>query len=357
MKKAIGLFLILTLIMIGISYAPVSVNAQIYDVTGINDTSVYYIRNSNTGHYLTVTSTSNNAAVVSSEYNGLTTQKWKVARNSDGSYFLYSIHVTNKVMNVSGSTNITTYNSDGTYYQRFILERVNGRYKIKYQHASTYIYEGEYLNPNYKVSLSASSPYNTWCFELATKGDADIYSFDDNDYDSSYEDNAFESYTGNMGYTSYAFKNYAASTALLYMQGDQIWVHNGHGGEGFVYFMNSAGNSNGTIDNSDINNLVTNKLAGLRMFITTGCSSGENTNNNSSSSASNNLIYAVYEKGAHFAIGWKDSVNTADGVSWIKTFFYYSRYEYTVRKCIEYADFYYDLGAKTTIGDDYQKLN
>ncbi len=367
-KKAVSMLLTLTLIIVSLSsIGTMSVSAASNDVTGLESGSTYYIKNLYTGKYLDVYNgqdvTGQN--VWTYTFNRTNAQKWRLSRNSDGTYKIYTlVGSSTRVLDITG-TNVDIWTDLNLSCQKFSIVRDN-----------TYAYGGTYYiknGSNYVVcnvstsdaviSSSGGGLNAMWSFEEVSKGDADIYAFNywywegiiPLYYNSTGANNTFKTQTSNMGYTSYAFNNYSATNPLSYMKFDQIWVHSGHGNVGFMAFRDDDGNWS-YIQISDINAMTTNQLSSARAIITTGCYTAETTDSNPVSS-SNNIIYAMYAKGAHFALGWTGSVNTATSVNWIKNFFNKSGEGETIKRSIEHADYWSNCGMKFYFGDTYQSLS
>jgi len=365
-KKIISILLILS-VLINVTFVrPIDTAAGSSDVLGIDSGKIYYIKNTVSGLYLDVKEAinSNGQEVVACVFNGNKNQQWKVNRNSNGTYTLVAVFSSNgKVLDVSGSK-LDIYAPGYPSDQQFkISAMLNGSYKIllgsKCLSQNQTPYSG---TTNYKINLpTTANSYSYWSFESINKNDADIYSFKYpagtgySAYDSTGKDSVFVTNTNNMGYYGFAIPNSSAANALNFMKGDSIWVHNGHGGPGVVHFGTATNGNNGSIGITEINNLSANVLSNLKVFITTGCKSGKNTNALSSHSG-NNLINAVFSKGAHFAIGWENDVSMSAGVTWIKTFFEEANKGKTVEQCIYEANKVASLGTVYCLGDKWQKL-
>ena len=371
--KKIYYLLVICIVLSLLPTNSIFIEAGTNDVLGIDSGKIYYIRNAQSGLYLDVSFAINQDGqeVIACAFNGNANQKWKVNRNSNGTYTLVAVFSSNgKVLDVTG-TKLDIYAPNFPNDQQFKLTRhtlktgdcqisIDGKYLIQNKTS----YTG---TTNYKINFGSisSDVYYAWAFELVEKKDADIYSFKYGQvlglfgYDSTGADSTFKTNANNMSYYGYAFPNYtSAANALTYMHtNDSIWVHNGHGAPGRVAFCDSSGNVQGRIFNTDINTLPTNKLANLKVFITTGCQSGRNTDGTYNTSfPNNNLVLAVYEQGARFALGFRDDVDTAKGVTWIKNFFIEANKGKTVGQCQAAADQLSNAGVMRYWGDFRQKL-
>ena len=103
------------------------------------ETGIYNIKNLMTDKYLTVDGgiAENNRNVLTSDYNGSTSQKWKIERQSDGTYKImtdlhnhYNLDVTNGVD--ADGTNVQICGSNDSSAQRWrIFENEDGTYTIQ----------------------------------------------------------------------------------------------------------------------------------------------------------------------------------------------------------------------------------
>lgn len=103
------------------------------------ETGIYNIKNLMTDKYLTVDGgiAENNRNVLTSDYNGSTSQKWKIERQADGTYKImtdlhnhYNLDVTNGVDAVG--TNVQICGSNDSSAQRWrIFENEDGTYTIQ----------------------------------------------------------------------------------------------------------------------------------------------------------------------------------------------------------------------------------
>jgi len=372
-KKITALFIVILIIVF--QFNSNIIFADTNDIVGLATGEIYYIRNYNSGGYLTVAGGDGNLQnVVTSPFTGAKNQQWKLIRNSNGLYTLESVFSTRnpkRVLDVTGF-NVDIYDPTYPTDQRFKLKRLgNGQYSIMWTPPSGYDYffgEINSLGQNIKnVTASESSTVKNslWAFDLVKKMAADIYSFRYQIgtsffffpiyYDTTGTDTIYKNNVDSMGYRGYSFTNLSHNHAFNWMQTTSIWVHHGHGNAGIMGFSDSNGDFTGYIFRQEINALPKNQLAKLKVFITMGCKTGQSSNGNNAS-AENNLIYAVYEKGAHFAMGWKNDVEVSKGVAWLKTFLTESNRGVTIKDAMERASYESYVGVAVFIGDRQQKL-
>lgn len=346
--------LISFVIILAIMSTVFAVASQAADVAGVRAGEYYFLRNVGSGLYMDVTNGEdiNYTNVITYGYNGGTNQQFRVLKPGDKYKFVARCSSAGRVLDVTNS-NVDIYLDGNATYQQFTLVRLSdGTYNIKF--GSSYMIANS-STKNVEISTSSNGNYSKWSFEKVSKGDADIYSFNLSGYNSTLADSTFKSSVNGMGYTGYVLTNTSASNAETNMIGDDIWVHNGKGTSGVMAFYNGSGASTGTIIISDINSLAANSLASLRVFITTAANVANDTNGNPTTSA-NNLMQAVYSKGAHFALGYRDVATYATASSWIQSFCTRADDGVTVKTAVEYADFWNNTGDKYYVGDTNQTL-
>lgn len=361
--------------------SPLSTRAASNDVCGIDTGTTYYIKNLYDGKYLDVYDggDSNGTNVWTYTFDATAAQKWRVERNSDGTYTFYAVvSSNNRVLDINGTNaDIWEYNSSLSR-QKFTLIRnttlaYGGAYQIK--NGTKYVI----LNPGHEtveVSSTGGATNALWSFEPVDKGGADIYT-------SHYENGAFLGIfpthfdtrgaastfvdkCSNMGYSSYHFTNKPATTAHRYMKNDAIWVFRGHGlassnGEPMatLCFFTDAGQNNGYLTASSnlfhgtkdaaISDFSANQLAKAQCVLYIGCSTGE-------SYSGYNLVSSTFNKGAHFALGTTETTYTNETDKWTKKFFEKADTGATIRQCLDHANYYQSIGLLYYEGDVYAKL-
>lgn len=360
MCKRFRILVFVLLIIVIVTNTPIT-KAATYDVKGIKTGQSYIIINTKTGKAIDLDNgiASSNRNIIAYTYNGGQNQRWRISY-SGGLYYLYSMVNTSYAMTASGSNiNLNLANQTPSSKKFTIVRRSDGTYNIKY--GNKYVAQSS----NNIVLVNSINSYSNWSIQQTSKGDADIFGFYYRDpgriggyYNSAKINADFRKYTRQMGYNGYEFTNISAATALSYMRDDHIWVHSGHGTPGKMVFNNSSGGNNGNITIGNINSLPKNQLASLRVFISLGCQTGKNTGNSSTPTSNNNIVKAVYERGAHFALAWKNNVPTDKSQAWVRVFILQSRKNgYTVKKAMQVADVLAYSGSKYYAGDVYQRLS
>lgn len=331
-----------------------SVTGHAADAAGIRAGEYYYLKNVGSGRYMDVTNgvDANYTDVITYSFNGGTNQQFRVLHPGDNYKFVARCSSANRVLDITNG-NVDIYTDSNANYQQFTLVRLSdGTYNIK--NGSNYMIDNSSTH-SVVMSSSSSGNYSRWSFEKVSKGDADIYSFSYTGYDSTSANTAFKNSANAMGYSAYSFTNTSANNALTNMLGDDIWVFNGKGAAGNLLFNTSTGASNGSIAISDVNGLASNGLSSMRVFISTGAYTGNDTNGNPTSS-SNNLVKAAFNKGAHYAIGFREAPGTSLASNWVQSFITRADDGASVGTCVEYADFWVNTGDKYAIGDTSQTL-
>lgn len=371
---------------------PAPASALSNDTPGIESGTTYYIKNIDNGKYLDVKNggDSNGNDVWTYSYNASAAQKWRVVRNSDGSYTLYSVLSTgNRVLDVTG-TNVDIWSYNSSYKcQKFDLLRCNdaiygGTYYIRNTTSTNIPYIYKYVvfdSANNTVNLSSSSNNlkGLWSFEPVAKHDADIYTFYYQDgsilgiptyFDSRGAASTFINKCSNMGYNPYHFTNCSATSAYNNLKSsDSIWVFAGHGlvtpgseePMATICFIDKNGEDNGyitsnytivnsyTTDFKAIDSLPSNTLSKLQCVLYMGCSTGVSYN-------SYNLVSSTYHKGAHFVFGTTVPVGNSVADKWTKKFFEKADTGATIRDCVLHANYYHNIGVPYYEGDVYAKL-
>lgn len=379
-KRILATILGFLMLPVPIALFSAPANAADNDVCGINSGTTYYIKNVYNGKYVDVYdgADANGTNVWTYTFNASNAQKWSVVRNSDGTYTFYAVVSSNdRVLDVTG-TNVDIWSHNGSWSsQKFTLQRdtsmaYGGTYKIK--NGVKYVIADASSN-SVNVSSTGSGLNALWSFEPVTKGDADIYTFYYKTgtilgvipeyFDTRGAASTFVEKCGNMGYKSYHFTNRAAAGAYKYMQNDAIWVFCGHGlysgGEpkATISFKDEDGEYNGYLTTSTvlynsandvaISSLAANALAKAQCVLYMGCSTGV-------SYSGFNLVSSTFHMGAHFVLGTTKSIYTDEIEKWTKKFFEKANTGATIRQCIDYANYYQDIGLLYYEGDVYTKL-
>ena len=353
--KSLACFVICLVILLQTLFLSFTASAASNDVLGIDNGKVYNIRNVRTGMYLTVEGGVNaqgQNVKVGPQNKVLAQQRWKVIRQSDGTYRLQSmLSGTVRYLDRNGS-NIdiwTDYLSD----QKFSLSRVSGSsYGGTYQITigSQYVH----VNSSNDVVLTSSLPNqdsHLWSFELAEKGAAEYFSYKFNGYDSTGASADVCSKMTSMGYFAYNLQQQSASVAHFYMTFADIWVFRGHGTTGgsvlSFYKQNTNGDSvhNGYItansgiglsNSYNIDSLGTNELANARCVLYIACRTGMTRYVGANTV---NLVDSTYNKGAHFVLGIKTDTVSGANDKWVKAFFTQAAAGSPATKLINYIDY------------------
>lgn len=328
------------------------------DVNGLRTTCSYYIMNVYSSKYMDVYYATNadNVAVTGHPYHGASNQRWRIDLCDESSYFIRAGCSSNlRFLSVSSSENIIIHSENGNISQIFEIERQEdllwGRSGVYYIKC-----EGKYLTYSTSDDTLFLSEFpithngaSLWSFEEVTKISADLYNFSEFDY--SISNTTFTEKMETMQYIPSYFLNCTRNQAIARLKGSSIWLHNGHGNRGCIFFGDEI------ISAQDIDSMNINELAGLRCFITLGCKAGDSDVNG------NNLIDSVYAKGAQFALGFVETQYSLWSDWWLYRFIDYSCQGYNIRDSLEYADlFLADMpgvgtGDKYYMGDDYQHLS
>lgn len=379
-KRTLAIILCFLMLPVYIALFSVSANAASNDVCGVSSGTTYYIKNVYNGKYIDVYdgADANGTNVWTYTFNATNAQKWRIVRNSDGTYTFYAVVSSNdRVLDVTG-TNVDIWSHNSSWNsQKFTLQRnismaYGGTYQIKY--GSKYVIANA-SNSTVEVNSTGSGLNALWSFEPVAKGDADIYTFYyktgsilgiiPDYFDTRGAASTFVEKCGNMGYKPYHLTNKSASSAYTCLKVDAIWVFRGHGASSgkspsaSVLFFDDDGSDNGCLTASTaiynstkdvaINSLTANALAKAQCVLYIGCSTGV-------SYSGFNLVSSTFNKGAHFVLGTTETTYTDETDKWTKKFFEKANTGATIRQCIDYANYYQDIGLLYYEGDVYTKL-
>lgn len=290
------------------------------EVTGLRTGETYYLRNVATGKYMDVYNQekANGTNILLYGFNGQTNQRFTVVHKGNGIYRLRPKHANGYTMDVTGS-NVDiwqegSYASEDFTIMRNVSSQYPGSYYIKY--GSKYVMSNAGED---NVVVADTSTYDSkalWSFEKVSHGDADIFSMRYPGYDSSGVDSHILSCVDNrMNYYGTTNINPAISTVFDALSHSDIVELHSHGDPGRMAVYDSSGNITGLLKGIDINALPTNIFSSLRVFIACGCQTGN------TSSDYGNLVNSSFAKGAHFTVGFKDTINIGEGKRWVKSFF------------------------------------
>lgn len=355
-KKLISTFILICLLHLLLFAYPITASANSSDVIGLDSGFEYYIRNSSTGKYLDVDHgiVENGRNILEYSYNGGTNQKWLIYKLSDGQYKIVSALNQDYCLDIKSDGNAILYKYKASSNEKYNITRTGGgTYNIK--NNSKYVSVS-----NGNVQVMTSYPTGTWSFERVYRGEIQMFTNKYDGYDNTTENTNVMFFFSKMNYQySEIFVNVGKSYALSRMPTSHIWVFRGHAAPGVLQFTTvDSSNSlhHSYIYNSDINSLSTNALSTERVMIVGGCSTGANSDSSSTSTIYNNLVDAMYEKGAHFSIGWTDTIPTAQGTKWVKCFFESASKGNSISTAMLYADANTQMCDSYYVGDIFANL-
>lgn len=332
----------------------------VYDSTGIQDNTSYYIMNYSSKRLLSLESASNLNLTNVYTRDRYTTNlsQWTTEQQADGRYKLISNYSsTGKCLDVTENNVDIHADTDGEYL-KFTIDRVligtyQGLYLIRY--GDKYVAQDSDYNV-YVTSSRSSAAY--WSFMAVEKRSAELfchdYTYIENnqtiDFDTSTQLDYFKTILETLDYSALGYKNPTASTAYGYLrERDDVFVFMGHGGPGIISFCVEGNVSTGAIAvNSDVAShyvvgddrqyvmsLEKNELAWTRCVIYLGCSTGVDITR---SSTTYNLVDATYEKGAHFVLGTTETLRTNHLNDWLKLFLDALEDGDNIYEALEYAN-------------------
>lgn len=361
MRRFVSLFLSVLILAAFPLLSAVTASAE---VIGLRAGETYYLRNVATGKYMDVYNQekTNGTNILLFSFNGQNNQRFTVVHKGNGIYRLRPKHASGYTMDVTGS-NVDiwqegSYASEDFTIVRNLSSQYPGSYYIKY--GSKYVMSNAEEN---NVVVADTSTYDSkalWSFEKASHGDADIFStryknikvqFDSTEADA----HMLNCVNNRMGYTGTTNINPAKDSVVEALNASDILICSTHGDNngGKIYFFNGDGTEKCSLEaKSDIDTLPTNKLSSLRIFIACGCSTGK------TSPDYGNLVNSAFYKGAHFALGFTESIMTDESAHWLRSFFdKIGDKNAIVLDALKHADYWSACGSYYKKGDLTQQLS
>lgn len=360
MHKKVRRFVSLFLSVLVLATFPVlSAVTASAEVTGLRSGETYYLRNVATGKYMDIYNQekANGTNILLYGFNGQTNQRFTVVHKGNGIYRLRPKHAGGYAMDVTGS-NVDiwqegSYGTEDFTIMRNVSSQYPGSYYIKYG--------GKYVMSNAgenNVVVADTSTYDSkalWSFEKVTHGDADIFSMRYPGYDSSGVDSHILSCVDNrMGYYGTTNINPSESSVIDAVSHSDIVICHSHGieGGGVILLFNGAGTITGFLSGNKISNFPVNQLSSLKIFIALGCETGK------SSSEHGNLVNSAFAKGAHFALGFTETIQLGKAKEWIRSFCdKIGDKNTTVLDALKHADYWKPCGNYYKKGDLSQQLS
>lgn len=359
-QRLISVFLTVSLLLCTLAFSSAAVSAE---TIGLRAGETYYLRNVATGKYMDVynANVSNGTNILLYGFNGQNNQRFTVVHKGNGIYRLRPKHANGYTMDVTGS-NVDiwqegSYASEDFTIVRNITSQYPGSYYIKY--GSKYVMSSTDEN---NVLVADTSTYDSkalWSFEKVTHGDADIFSTRYTSSEGHFDNTGADLHLLNcvenrMGYYGTTNINPAESSVIdAVSHSDIVICHShGHDGGGAILLYNGAGTLTGFLSGNKISNFPANQLSSLRIFIALGCETGR------TSPEYGNLVNSAFLKGAHFALGFTDTIQVGKAEDWIRSFFdKIGDKNATVLDALKHADYWKPCGSYYKKGDLSQQLS
>lgn len=354
---------------------PVKVHAKTGEVAGIEETTAYYIKNVASGLYLEYNPNNDNVRV--GNFTGAQNQRWAFRLKTNDNYVIVPRGNTEYRLDVHSGTGAQNANIDicpstnGTDQEWHGHRNGNGTYMFKSSCSDyTRFLSAAGVTAGSNVVQSTAYPENqrNWTLEKVAKGRAFQATFNItenvdppyNTYNNTMMVALLDTYGKAMGYPIYQLINTSAATAFSHMNSD-IWIFQGHGSPGRVYFFNQSNAGLGNIVagsglasssmDQTVENLDFNALSANRCTLLLGCNTGV-------SEGSYNLVDAIYKKGAKFVLGATVVTYIYDNYLWTEAFLKASSEKKTVAQALAAADVAAPRSSKYYYkGNSYQKLN
>ena len=364
-KNAVGTVVVTATYEIGGMTAVDTIQLYVRNgVIGIENNAQYYVMNASAKKLLSLTEQTDvaHSHVDIIDRSNSDISKWIVEFQLDNTVQFINVYSpTAKCLTVENSYLYIDTDTNTNAAQKFTLERVTegtyrGLYLIKY---------GNYfvsLNVSGGVFLTTTKTERSyWSFMAVQKGYADIYGFNQLDgnetrsggsgwINSTAQFDNFKTTMSNSGYISEKYVDQPTSDAYTSLQTRDIFVYVGHGYNGMLVFRPDpteedpegriVAHSNIVFTDPNtfyINEMRTNALAGERCVLYLGCDTGADY---SLGGTNYNLVDATFEQGAHFVLGFTETVVGADVDDFIEGFLLaLSRFnDSTIEDCINMAN-------------------
>ena len=332
------------------------------DNIGIENNSQYYIKNKNSGLYLTSTGYSGYYYATQVPWSGANSQKWTVQCDSDGYYKLIPQNATNQVLSVCDNDDNDrkgielAYPNSSTGQQFKFVRNWDGSYQIltresdftkglRVEEDDTAI--GAYIGHlEHTVDWTKS---DDWTLEAVHKGDANVYSFVYDDLDTTEFVGPMLTSLAGMGYDEFDCRNHSAELGYYWLSTDSIWIFSGHGGGGslsFVEHTDEEGELVGSYitatsayeDCFPVSEKPHNDLAQLQLALFASCQTGLDETDYYGNSIDSNLVGLMYRKGTHFTIANTDVTYTPWADIWVQRFLNYCKEGETIYEAMCSAD-------------------
>ncbi len=384
----------------GENYGSVSVTLQCLDTTaacvftvtvpehpfaGIVPDMAYTLQNCASWRYLSLSGATEvtGTAITTTTDKTLTQAHWTLDNIGNGVFEIRTEYGSGtKCMRLNGE-DFDLYPDGNLSNQRFTLIRIdesnntgdsdaNGLYAIMY--GDKYLSQGSDGSLNL---ITGTAPHTCWSICAVDKGTADLYSMQYTGFNTTANNDRFESIVGGAGYTAEAHVGDTPTNAYVSLCEDDIFVFRGHGNAGLIGFHNTSGTTLGAIavnsyvasgyfigsDRKYLQELDVASLSHLRCVLYIGCSTGVNY-------GSYNLVDETFGKGAHFVLGTTETVYTHDSNDFLLGFLEQLQQGGTIEDCFEnglrkVGDAYCEIPEHTEshdypiiyLGNKYQELS
>ena len=365
-----------------------SFNVYVYDSLGIESNLSYYIMNVESQRLMSSASTNSSdyANVVTSPRSWEARSRWKVIKQSDGSFKIYGFSGVPGTVLKSFGTNAELETDEFGNAEKFRLIRVDqgdkkGLYLIK--NSNGYVTQNS-ATSGYNVYLADEpNDFSYWSFMKVEKGYAEFFGFDYEGFNTSFDDYWYNEMALEYGYEICGHVNSQPERFKDELCLEDLMMYSGHGNAGVLAFKDSDGiygeiAAHRNIYSSSlsptypiyyISDYAYNELSSMRCVMYMSCNSG---NKNGYS-----LLDETYKKGAHFVFGITVSIETHDCSEWTDYFWQAIDAGQNIQSAIESAtvstgEVYYSVGTNSDgstiwesrkrmpvefVGDSFQYIN
>ena len=199
----------------------------VYDSRGIVNGEEYYILNAEYDNLLSLasSSTANNTDINLSERSTSTTKRWRLTQQSTGMYTIASIYAqSSKGLCANSSASDVSLYTLGSSKTHFEIRRIN---TIPYKGLYLICYGSKYLAATSSTTVALTSTLDSTCYwslSRVDKGNADLFTFDYSNFDSTEQNLSFFDTFETIGYTANYHENANSATGKNALLADDIFV-------------------------------------------------------------------------------------------------------------------------------------
>ena len=196
-------------------------------------------------------------------------------------------------------------------------------------------------NTVYYIKISSNSGYNASSYYLFSMrrnnlGEARFFTYNCNGLNTRPAATNSMTHIWKTGYSGQEYLNNGLTPVYNSLTQCNVMVIDSHGGPGIIDCSSSSSNTTylyaSSTNSQTIENLPSASMANMRLLIFCGCNTGN------TSAVYDNLVDMALYKGAKFAIGWTETINTSASDIWLGKLFEYCSQGKTINNAAKLAD-------------------